>query len=78
MISTDPEEDIGALAVESVGDDCVVWASDYPHPDAHFPGAVAKSLETLGKLSAASRAKVFATNAAKLYGIDLARVKKAA
>lgn len=71
VISTDPEEEIGALVVQAVGDECVVWASDYPHPDAHFPGSVAKSAASLVSLSAASQRKVFADNAARLYGITL-------
>ncbi|HLK11276.1 MAG TPA: amidohydrolase family protein [Candidatus Binatia bacterium] len=71
MISTDPEDETGALAVAAVGDDCVVWASDYPHPDAVFPGAVAKSLAAMADVPEASRRKVFGTNAARLYGITL-------
>jgi predicted TIM-barrel fold metal-dependent hydrolase len=74
MISTDPEDGVVEAVVRTLGDDCVVWASDYPHPDAHFPGAVGASLETMAGLSPASRAKIFAHNAARLYGLALPRV----
>lgn len=70
-ISTDPEEDGIAAVLEQIGADSVVWASDYPHPDAHFPGAVAKSRQALAEVSPLVRLKVFATNAARLYALDL-------
>jgi len=40
VISTDPDDDLAAHAISTVGADHVVWASDFPHPDAVFPGAV--------------------------------------
>jgi predicted TIM-barrel fold metal-dependent hydrolase len=77
-ISTDPEEESIAPVVSEVGDDFVVWASDYPHPDAHFPGAVTKTLDSLAGIAAGSREKIFATNAARLYGLDLAALRSRA
>lgn len=69
VISTDPEEETVDSVVRHVGDDCVVWASDYPHPDAHFPGAVTKTLASLASVSAAARHKILAANAARFYGL---------
>lgn len=40
MISTDPDDPLAAWAVSQVGADHVVWASDFPHPDALYPDAV--------------------------------------
>jgi predicted TIM-barrel fold metal-dependent hydrolase len=71
VISTDPEDDTTALVVQALGDESVVWASDYPHPDSVFPGAVTKSLASMESLPAASRRKIFAANAARLYGLDV-------
>ncbi len=71
VVSTEPDEDAVDAVVQHVGDDYVVWASDYPHPDAHFPGAVTKTLESMAGVPAASRAKILATNAARFYGIAL-------
>jgi predicted TIM-barrel fold metal-dependent hydrolase len=40
VISTDPEDHLVDWTVSRVGADHVVWASDFPHPDALFPTAV--------------------------------------
>ncbi|HEX9682599.1 MAG TPA: amidohydrolase family protein [Acidimicrobiales bacterium] len=40
IISTEADDHLVGHAVASVGADHVAWASDYPHPDADFPGAV--------------------------------------
>jgi predicted TIM-barrel fold metal-dependent hydrolase len=73
VISTEPDDDVGDAVVEHVGDDYVVWASDFPHPDAHFPGAVTKTLGSMARLPPASGGKLLATNAARLYGLTLPR-----
>jgi predicted TIM-barrel fold metal-dependent hydrolase len=73
VVSTDPEDGAVEAVVRLVGDENVVWASDYPHPDAHFPGSVAESLEKMAGIAEASRRKIFATNAARFYGIDVPR-----
>jgi uncharacterized protein len=44
MISTDPDDPLAAWTVSQVGADHVVWASDFPHPDALYPEAVASFL----------------------------------
>jgi predicted TIM-barrel fold metal-dependent hydrolase len=40
VISADPEDRLAAGTVAQVGADHVVWASDFPHPDAPFPNAL--------------------------------------
>ena len=40
VISCDPEDHLAGWTVGRVGADHVIWASDFPHPDAVFPGAV--------------------------------------
>lgn len=68
-IAMDPG-DVTALSVlEQVGDDCLVWASDYPHMDAPFPGAVRMLRETLARAPAESQAKVLGGNAARLFAL---------
>ena len=69
MISTEPDDEVVDTVVTHVGDDYVIWASDYPHPDAHFPGAVTKTLESMASVPEDSRRKILATNAARLYGL---------
>jgi predicted TIM-barrel fold metal-dependent hydrolase len=45
VISSDPEDRLVGWAASRVGADHVLWASDFPHPDAAFPHAVDEFLE---------------------------------
>ena len=51
-----------------IGEERIVWASDYPHLDATFPGVVRELEEHLEKLPGAP-GKVRGDNAARLYGL---------
>lgn len=53
-----------------LGEERVVWGSDYPHHDATFPGAVEKLRATIAPLPEASRAKVLGKNALDCYRIE--------
>ena len=44
MICTDPDDPLAAWVVSQVGADHVMWASDFPHPDALYPEAVTSFL----------------------------------
>jgi predicted TIM-barrel fold metal-dependent hydrolase len=46
VISSDPEDKLVGWTVSRVGADRVLWASDFPHPDAPFPNAVDEFFET--------------------------------
>jgi uncharacterized protein len=50
-----------------VGDERIVWGSDYPHHDATFPGAVDALRATLAPCPTATQAKVLGLNARGLY-----------
>jgi predicted TIM-barrel fold metal-dependent hydrolase len=39
-ISTDPEDPLAPFTASVVGADHLLWASDFPHPDAEFPNAL--------------------------------------
>jgi predicted TIM-barrel fold metal-dependent hydrolase len=54
-----------------IGEDRVVWGSDYPHHDSTFPGAVKELEATIAPLSAAVRAKILGTNALDLYQLQI-------
>ncbi|HXQ60230.1 MAG TPA: amidohydrolase family protein, partial [Acidimicrobiales bacterium] len=60
------ESTLPALA-PFIGEERIVWGSDYPHHDATFPGAVTTLRRTLSPLDAGSRAKILGGNAAELY-----------
>src|SRR5581483_926636 len=70
-ISFDPDESTLAFTARSplVGADRIVWASDYPHPDAKFPGVVGELREAMDGLDAAAQARILGTNAGELYGL---------
>ena len=66
--SIDCDEEPLAHTIAAMGDDCFVFASDYPHPDAKYPNAVATFMQLPG-ISPASRSKILHANAARLYGL---------
>jgi uncharacterized protein len=45
VICTDPDDPLAAWVTSQVGADHVMWASDFPHPDALYPDAVTSFLE---------------------------------
>jgi uncharacterized protein len=63
MISCDPDEATIPAVVEYIGEDHVCWASDYPHWDAIFPGAVAELRRHMDGLSEAAQRKILGENA---------------
>jgi predicted TIM-barrel fold metal-dependent hydrolase len=70
-VSFDPDETTLPMMTPIIGEDRIVWASDYPHLDATFPGVVDELEEHLLKLPATAQDKVRGTNAAKLYGLAI-------
>jgi predicted TIM-barrel fold metal-dependent hydrolase len=68
------EEAVGAV-VSLVGDDRIMWASDYPHYDAEFPGAVAEMFSR-PSLSDAVRSKVMAGNADTFFRLPVSVAAK--
>lgn len=68
-ISFDPDEEALAYTANSryVGADRIVWASDYPHPDAKIPGVVDELEKATASLDDRQRRLIFGENAARLY-----------
>lgn len=66
--SCEPDEPNLQVAVNSLGEDQVLYASDYPHFDCAFPDSVAE-LVVEGGLTEQILRKVVGTNAQRLYGI---------
>ena len=52
-----------------IGQDRVVWGSDYPHHDSTFPGAVEALRHTIGPLEIESQARILGANARRIYGL---------
>jgi predicted TIM-barrel fold metal-dependent hydrolase len=70
-ISFDPDESMMAFTAASplVGADRIIWASDYPHPDAKFPGVTEELTEALEGLSHEQKQAITSESAIALYGI---------
>jgi predicted TIM-barrel fold metal-dependent hydrolase len=63
---TDP---IGVKLLDDLGEDNVMWGSDFPHPDGIWPDSKEYIQRELGHLPAAQRRKVICETAGKLYGL---------
>ena len=48
------------------GEDCILWASDYPHSDAIFPGAL-RAFTERDDLTDAQKRKIASENARRLF-----------
>jgi predicted TIM-barrel fold metal-dependent hydrolase len=66
-VSCEPDEDNLAATVQAVGEDRILFASDYPHWDAIFPGATKAILDNDG-ISPSAKKKIMSGNAQKLLG----------
>ena len=66
FVTAEADEMTIPVVAEMVSPDCIVWASDYPHYDAEWPGAVA---EMIGRpdLTDELRRGVLAANAARWF-----------
>jgi predicted TIM-barrel fold metal-dependent hydrolase len=69
FITCEADEALLYQVVEVVGDDNLLFATDYPHPDAKYPGAVDTFL-TLARVSDESKRKILWDNPLRFYGFD--------
>ncbi len=67
FISVDPDEDQVEWVVQKLGDDTLVFSTDYPHSDSHFPEATNLFLKL--PLSETSKRKILWDNCARLYNL---------
>jgi predicted TIM-barrel fold metal-dependent hydrolase len=68
-VSFDPgERTMGALT-RFIGSERMIWASDFPHSDAKYPGVVDELREHVGDMPADARANLLGQNALRLYGL---------
>ncbi len=72
VVSCEPEEHGIAYAAERLGPGVVVYASDYPHWDAEFPGSVA-AIADRDDLEPSTRRAILGGNARRLLGAPLER-----
>jgi uncharacterized protein len=58
---------IGIKMLDEIGEDNIMWGSDFPHPDGIWPDSQDYIRRELGHLPEASRRKIVCTNAGALY-----------
>jgi uncharacterized protein len=68
FITCEQRESMLPAVVDVLGDDFVMFATDYPHPDGVFPGAVAL-LRDRTDISDETKTKLLSTNAARCFGL---------
>ena len=59
---------VGVLLLDELGEDTIMWGSNFPHPDGIWPDSQAFIQRELGHLPEATRHKVVCGNAQRLYG----------
>ena len=57
------------MIIELLGDDRIVFSTDYPHGDSDFPHGVDEFLE-MDSVAKESQKKILWDNCARLYGLD--------
>lgn len=65
------ESDV-ATALEKLGEDNLMFETDFPHPTCLYPDVQAKVRETMGGLAHPVQRKVLFETAARVYGLDVA------
>ncbi len=66
--SVEVEETIAKYNIDWMGNDHILFASDYPHVDSHFPNAVDKFLEL--PFDEETQRKILWDNSVRLYGLS--------
>ncbi len=69
-VSCEPEERAVSFAVETLGPNFILYASDYPHWDCDFPNST-KPMRERTDLSEAVKARIMGQNAAVFYGLPM-------
>ncbi len=69
--ATYQSDKVGVRLLDVLGEDNVMWGSDFPHPDGVWPDSREFIENELGDLPEKTRNKVVCENAAKLYGFPL-------
>jgi predicted TIM-barrel fold metal-dependent hydrolase len=69
--ATEPDERMLPAVLDMIGNDFVLFSSDYPHTDSKFPYSV-KWIRERTDISDAAKAKLLGENGARFYGLTAA------
>ena len=65
--ATYQSDPVGVKLLDELGEDNIMWGSDFPHPDGVWPDSQEYIQKELGHLPEATKKKIVCDNAAKLY-----------
>jgi predicted TIM-barrel fold metal-dependent hydrolase len=71
MYATFQVDAVGLANLDRIGEETVMWGSDFPHPDGTWPDSQELLGPQLSGLSAATQRKILCDNAARLYGFEV-------
>ena len=67
--STFQDEHLTPEIIQAVGEDNILWGSDYPHPEGTWPNSQKYIQRNLGHLEEGVRRKITCENSGRLYGL---------
>jgi uncharacterized protein len=70
-ISFEPNDPTLPRVADLIGEDRLLWASDFPHSDAIYPGTVKALEDTIAPLDASVKDGIRGANAIAAYGLDI-------
>jgi predicted TIM-barrel fold metal-dependent hydrolase len=76
--ATYQSDPVGLRLIDLLGEDNVMWGSDFPHPDGVWPDSLAFIERELTEVPEATRRKLVCENAARLYGFSETRSGRSA
>ncbi|MGE0386665.1 MAG: amidohydrolase family protein [Gammaproteobacteria bacterium] len=76
VVGCETEEPMIPYVLGRLGDDKVIWASDFPHYDAHVPGLTAELFER-EDITDAMRDGILRRSSIRFYGLDEQRIRNA-
>jgi predicted TIM-barrel fold metal-dependent hydrolase len=71
MYASFQQDQAGIDSLDKIGEDNVLWGSDFPHPDGVWPDSQEFLQRQMGHLPESRRCKIVYENAAKLYGFPM-------
>lgn len=66
--SVEPDEEPVKYVIDYIGNERLVFSTDFPHPDSRFPGSIEKFLEL--EITDQDKRKILWDNCAQYYGIE--------
>ncbi len=71
MFATFQIDRTGLENLDRIGEETIMWGSDFPHPDGTWPDSLEILKPQLEGLSASTCRKILCDNAARLYGFPV-------